>query len=494
MERATRGRRFLCVRLDAAPASFGEPAHAHASLPSCAPRVSAGAVIRRFFAAEAPLARQVWSLAWPSIIHMLLVTLVFLVNRAMLGRYSPTALASMQISGSLVWTMYSVFTASSAGTLAVVARNVGAGNREAAAKASRASILFALGLGLAVIVPILVANGALLRLLFPNAGEAVIADSSAYLWIVLPFLPLAFVEAIAAASLQGSGDTRTPLYVAAVGNVLHIGLSATLIFGRFGLPELGVRGAAIGMAATMALEALLLTAALLSKRSPLPLRIASLRGSAAELKRVLRVSLPAFAEKVFYQSGYMGFVAIIGLLGATAMAANQALVSIEAICFLSADGFGVAAGAIIAQKLGAKRPSEAARAGLISAAMAVFVLTSFGLLFAALPRALMLSFTSDPDIVALGARSLLVAAVAQPFMAFATVVGMGLRGAGDTKTVLGVTLVCSLVVRLTATWFFAVTLGMGLFGVWLGSTADWVLRSVLLGIAYARGGWRRVVV
>lgn len=492
MERGSRPRRFPIVNLEAAPAPCGESSPA--SLPYPAPRGSAAAVIRRFLAAEAPLARQVWSLAWPAITHMLLVTLVFLVNRALLGRYSPTALASMQISGSLVWTTYSVFTASSAGTLAIVARNVGAGDREAAAKASRASLLFAFGLGLAVVVPILIANGALLRLLFPKAGPEVIAHASAYLRIVLPFLPLAFVEAIAAASLQGSGDTRTPLYIATAGNFIHIALSSTLIFGHFGLPELGVRGAAIGMAATMALEGILLTAALLSKRSPLPLRTATIRGSAVELKRVLRVSLPAFAEKLFYHSGYLGFVAIIGLLGATAMAANQALISIEAICFLSADGFGVAAGAIIAQKLGAKRPTEAARAGLIAAVMAVLVLSFFGLLFAIIPRALMLSFTSDPNIVSLGARSLLVAAAAQPFMAFATVVGMGLRGAGDTRTVLGVTLVCSLVVRLIATWLFAVTLGMGLFGVWLGSTADWVLRSVLLAIAYARGRWRRVVV
>jgi putative MATE family efflux protein len=425
---------------------------------------------------------------------MLLVTLVFLVNRALLGRYSATALASMQISGSLVWTIYSVFTASSAGTLAVVARSVGAGDREAAAKAARSSLLFALGLGLVVVVPILIANGALLRALFPRAGAEVIADSSAYLWIVLPFLPLAFLEAIAAASLQAAGDTRTPLYVATAGNLIHIVLSSVLIFGHFGMPELGVRGAAIGMAATMAIEGMLLTAALLSKRSPLPVRSAPSRGSLSELARVLRVSAPAFAEKLFYQSGYMGFVAIIGLLGAAAMAANQALISIEAICFLSADGFGIAAGAIIAQKLGAKKVSEASRSGLIAAAMAVLLLTSFGLLFAAAPRALMLSFTDDAAIVDLGARSLFVAAVAQPFMAFATVIGMGLRGAGDTKTVLGVTLVCSLGVRLAATWFFAVTLGMGLFGVWLGSTADWVVRSILLGIAYARGGWRKVVV
>jgi putative MATE family efflux protein len=457
-------------------------------------RGSTPAVIRRLFAAEAPLARQVWALAWPAITHMLLVTLVFLVNRALLGRYSATALASMQISGSLVWTIYSVFTASSAGTLAVVARSVGAGDREAAAKAARSSLLFALGLGLMVVVPILIANGALLRALFPKAGAEVIAEASAFLGIVLPLLPLAFLEAIAAASLQASGDTRTPLYVATAGNVIHIGLSSVLIFGRFGMPELGVRGAAIGMAATMGIEGVLLTAALLSKRSPLPMRSAPFGGSLAALARVLRISAPAFAEKLFYQSGYMGFVAIIGLLGAAAMAANQALVSIEAICFLSADGFGIAAGAIVAQKLGAKKVGEASRSGLIAAGMAVLVLTSFGLLFAAAPRALMLSFTDDAAIVDLGARSLLVAAVAQPFMAFATVIGMGLRGAGDTKTVLGVTLVCSLGVRLAATWLFAVTLGMGLFGVWLGSTADWVVRSIMLGVAYARGGWRKVVV
>ncbi len=452
-----------------------------------------GAATRRL-RVQAPLARELWALAWPAITHMFLLTLMFLAGRVMVGHYSSTALASLQISGTLTWATYSLFTAFSAGTLAVVARCVGAGDRLAAARAARSSILFAAGLGLVVALPIRIANGALLGALFPAAGPEVLAQAGAYLHIVLPVLPLAFVEAIAAAALQGSGDTRTPLYVATAGNLVNFALSYVLIFGRFGAPELGVRGAAIGNAATMAIEGVLLAGALLSKRSPLPLRAVT-RDRAADLgalRRVLRVSAPAFAEKGAYHGGYLAFVAIIGTLGAMAMAANQALVAIEAVCFLSADGFGVATGAVVAQKLGAGQPGEANRAGWIGAAMATALLTTLGLGFVIAPRLLVGAFSRDPEIVALGARALLVTALAQPFMAFATVTGMSLRGAGDTRTVLGVTVVCAVVVRLAATYFFAVTMGLGLVGVWMGSTADWVCRSVLLGAAYARGKWRAV--
>ncbi|WP_437975197.1 MATE family efflux transporter [Sorangium sp. So ce295] len=445
----------------------------------------------------AALAGQVWRLAWPAITHMLLLTLVFLVGRGMVGRYSTTALASMQICGTLTWTIVSVFSATSAGTLAVVARSVGGGDRDAAAAAARASLLFALALGAAIALPLLLACGPLLRALFPHAGGAVIEQAAAYLGIVLPALPLAFVEATAAAALQGVGDTRTPLAVATLGNLVNVAVSAVLIFGHLGLPALGVRGAAVGVACTMATEALLLTAALLSRSSPLPLRPApgaAPQASAAALARVLRVALPAFAERSAYHAGYMGFVAIIGLLGAAAMAANQALIAVESVCFLSAEGFGIAAGALMAQRLGARSPRDAARVGLVAALMAIVALSAFGVLFALVPRPLLLAFSSDPALLALGERALPVAAVAQPFMAFATVMGMGLRGAGDTRTVLAVTLVCSLLVRLGGTWLFAVPLGHGLVGVWMGSTADWICRSALLAVAFARGRWKSLAV
>ncbi len=439
---------------------------------------------------QGSLTREVWGLAWPAITHMLLITLMYLAGRVMVGRYSGPALASLQISGTLVWSSYSLFTAFSAGTLAVVARSVGAGDRVAAARSARAAMLFSFLLGVAVVVPIRVANGALLRLLFPRADAIVIEQASAYLHIALPALPLAFVEAVAAASLQGAGDTKTPLYAATLGNIVNVVLSFVLIFGRFGAPELGVRGAAIGHAATMCIEGVALAAVLFSKRSPLPLR--DLGGGAWDgLGRVTHVSWPAFAEKATYHTGFFLYIAILGLLGSSALAANQALIALEAICFLSADGFGVAAGAIVAQKLGAERPREAARAGLIAAGLSAGSLTLAGLVFAIAPRLLVSAFSSDPAIVGEGARALFVAAFAQPFMGFAMVIAMALRGAGATRTVLTSTAVSTLVVRNVATYALAITFGLGLTGVWLGSTADWVCRSLMLGATYLRGRWKQ---
>ncbi len=432
------------------------------------------------------------ALALPAIASSLLQTLVLVVDRAMLGHHGEASLAAMQIAGPIEWSLWSVFSAFQVGTIARVGRHVGARQPPLAQRAARVSLLFALsgGLFVALVSPALLAATTLAS---AHASGAVILEARAYLGITLLASPVVFAGATAIATLQAGGDTRTPLAIGVGVNVLHVGMNRVLILGAFGIPSLGARGAAISTSVTFTLEAALAIGALLQPHRPAALRGAPSAGRAgyvAEGKAIGRIALPALLERMLYHAGYLGFVAILALLGDAPMAANQALLSVESICYLSADGFGIAAAALVAQKLGAARPADAARAARLSTAYACALLSSMGIVAFVLRQGALRVFTDDPLVIAIGMGAFPVLMIAQPFMATGTVLAQSLRGAGQTRSVLLVSAIGALGVRLGCTWLFAIKLGMGLTGVWLGSTCDWAVRSGLLvavGRAYVRG-------
>jgi len=420
---------------------------------------------------------QVAQLALPAIGQQLLHTAVFLVDRAMLGRYSSHALASMQISGPVVWSVFSVLSAFAVGSVALVGRAVGAKDERLASAATRASLGFAglCGTGAAVVGLLLIP---FVLALFPESGAEAQAEGRAYLEVAWLAMPFGLLSLTAASVLQAAGDTKTPFYVSAAGNVLNVVVSYVLVFGAYGFPELGARGAAIGSAAALGLQAVALLGWLTTGRARLNPQVRG--GERQALRRVLRVAGPALAERLVQHLGFMGFVMMVGYLGWRAMAANQALISLESIAFLSADGLGIAAAAVVAQRLGAEEPDLAALGARIATGMGVALLCVVALVFALVPELLLRAFTDDPSLVALGTPCLLIAAVAQPFMGAAIVSTQALRGAGATRLAFLVTLAGALFVRLGATYLLAFEFDLGLIGVWLGSTCDWVVRAMIL--------------
>jgi putative MATE family efflux protein len=430
------------------------------------------------------LRKEVTQLALPAILHSLLQTLVFVVDRVMLGHHAKTSLAAMQIAGPLEWSTMSVFLAFEIGTIARVGRLVGKGDKDAARTAAVVSLVMAIAIGSAVA---LVGRAVIwaLPLGFRDASPETIHSARAYLSVTLGASPIVFVAAAATAILQASGDTRTPLAIGVFANVIHVALNRVLILGAFGVPALGPLGCGISTAFTFTIEAGIAVWVLQAGTGRVSLRgpQTSMR---EEARAIGRVSWPAALERFLYHTGFTAHVVMLGWLGDTAMAANQALISIESICFLSADGFGVAAAALVAQKLGAGKPDEARGAARIAAAQSAAMLTTLGLLAFAAKGVIVPLFTDDPGVATMGIGAMWVLALAQPAMAVGIVLAQALRGAGETRSVLAVTSVGVLVIRLSTTWLFAFHAGLGLVGVWLGSTCDWFVRTSLLVPLVAR--------
>ncbi|MBI2394088.1 MAG: MATE family efflux transporter [Deltaproteobacteria bacterium] len=436
--------------------------------------------------------RSIVTLAAPAIAALLLQTGVLWADRIMLGHFSATALGAMQIAGPIEWTLVSVASAFAVGTLALVGRAVGAGDHAAARRHTTISMVVAVALGTIAMLAAYALVLPTLHLMFANT-DAAAEVARQYLQVALLAAPFYCVGVAGFAALSAAGDTVTPLKIGVAVNVVHVGINWLLIGGHWGFPALGARGAGWSTAASYTAEALLTFAAL--SRAGLPASLRPFRwpfGDAAgrdALRALRRLSLHATSERVVYHVAYMAFVWMIARLGDDAMASNQALIAIEAISFMTVEGFATASGALVAQELGARRPERATWVGWASTGLAVLTLSSFGLLFLALRHQLPALVTPRADLQAEAARALIVVAIAQPFMAVGVVLGQAVRGAGATRLALFVSLFGGFVVRLVVTWI-ATSRGFGVMGVWMGSTADWASRTLLLIAIWRLGTWR----
>ncbi len=437
---------------------------------------------------------EVGRLAWPAILQGMVVTVIFFTDRLLVGRYSAEAIGSMQISGPLLWSVFTVFGAFSAGVVAVIGRSVGAGDSARVHTTLVSVLLFAAVSGVGV-----GALGLATRPWFADVlgGDATSASlrslSETYMGIVFLATPLHFVGIAGTTALQASGDTRTPMKISVVVGLLNLALSWVLIYGHWGAPELGIAGAGVGTFAALSGTGALVLVALRRRAEPLSLR----RWTAPTLEAlapVLRVAGPTFGEKLVFHGGFLVFAAYIGRLGDVAMAANQVLIAIESMGFIVAAGFGIASGALVAQKLGVGRPDEAAACGWLSAALGVAVLGATGVLFWVVPGPLIGLISQDPEVMAIGVPCLRMAALAQPLMALVEAFSGALRGAGDTRSPLVVTLVSPVVFRLALCWWLAFDLGHGLLGIWIGTTIEWGVRALALGLIFGAGRWRSIEV
>lgn len=416
-----------------------------------------------------------------------------IVDTAMVGRLGAQALAGVGLGAQLMQAATAIFGAVTTGTTALVARFVGAGDREQAASTARQSMLFGGLVAATVAVVLILFAPQILGLLFGGSEEIVLEGATQYVRIVALSLTLQFLLIVSNGIMRGSGDTKTPMRIMAIMNVVNAAGNYFLIYGVGPFPALGLRGAAISTALSQTMGAIVAISTLVRGRTVLTVRFNNLRPDFGLVRRVLRIGVPAGVEQIMMQSAQIIYTMIIASLGTVAYAAHRVALNAESLSFMPGFGFALAATALVGQSLGANDPHEAERSGSESARLAVLSMSAMGLIFFLAPQAFVSLFTSDPGVQAQAATVLRIVAIAQPFLALAMVVGGALRGAGDTRAVLLITVTGVSLARIGVAYAL-VRAGLGLVGAWIGMVTDLAVRGSLLLWRFRRGTWKHLKV
>jgi len=210
------------------------------------------------------------------------------------------------------------------------------------------------------------------------------------------------------------------------------------------------------------------------------------------MARLWRLAWPLLTERMGSSFVHLIFMRLVAGLGTTILAAHQITLQVESLAFMPAWALGIAATTITGQAIGARLEHIAEAAVRRMMMLATIVMLSLALLFVVFGPNIVHLFGATDDVIAQTAVAIRISAAELLFMAWTFTIMGALRGAGDTVSPLIVGLASTLIFRLGGTLLLAYVFDLGLPGVWIATAVDWAVRSVGLGIFFARGAWKRL--
>jgi len=423
-----------------------------------------------------------------------LQVLALAVDTAMCGRLPnpDPALTALGFSTQVVFLLLVAMIGLSVGSVALVARAYGGEDRARVnylmEQSTQLTVLLALGVAL---VGNLVAPS-LVRLL--GAQEATIPLAMDYLRPLMTFSLFHYLSILYGATLRGVGNTRLAFEAALFHNGLNVLFNYGLILGNFGLPELGVKGAAIGTVLSQFFGVAFLLVRL--HRGVLPGIHAPIRPRAVDREvtaELWRIGWPAAMDMVILNAGFMTVVGLVGWYDEVAVAAHSIGLRIQGLAFVPGLAIARAAGAMIGNALGAGDRDEARALVLLSVKVCGAVMASLGLLIILLSDGIVAMFglREGTAIAEYTTQWVWILGAGMPIVGVWIALAGMLQGAGHTMASLRINGFSTLLVQIPLCWLLGYPLGLGPLGVWLGFPCGFLVKVWLGTRAYKKGEWAR---
>jgi putative MATE family efflux protein len=432
-------------------------------------------------------APRLFNLTWPLLVELLLGMAVGIVGTALAARLSDTSGAAFAMAHHVFGTLFIVFRIVGAGVGVVLTQALGAGRRDAADGVARAVLGASTWIGLAVALPAALGAPGLLRLL--NAPAEVLPLAVPLLMALAPAMLLDAWNASMTAVMRAHLRARDTLAVMVAMQLTHLALMGPLMFGFGPVPALGLPGYAVAVIVARLL-AIALHLWLWRVRLGLrPVWSDAWRLPRGELAAVARIGLPGAAENIAYRLAYMVSVAVVGSLGAAALAVHAYAMQMIMVVLLFGLATGLSVEVLVGHMVGAGRLHDAHT--LVRRALArglAVSVTVASLVALAGPWTLRL-FTQDAEIIHAATVLLWWTVLLEPGRTFNLVVINALRATGDARFPVVAGAASMVVVLAGGSWLLGSHFGLGLVGVWIAYIADEWLRGLIMWRRWATLAW-----
>ncbi|MCP4873157.1 MAG: MATE family efflux transporter [Proteobacteria bacterium] len=439
------------------------------------------------------IARQLWDLALPVIGLNVLNVLALAVDTAMCGRLpdAEVALAGLGFATQIIFLLMVAMLGLTVGTIAIVSRAHGAGEHERVEHVMRQSIQLTVVVAACVAVVGNLVAGPVVSLLGAQGPELEAAVS--YLRPLLTGTVFYYLMILFAGVLRGVGNTKLPFRIVVVVNLINFGLNYGLILGNYGLPQMGVQGAAIGTLIAYAAGAV--TYFVVLRRGAVPGMRPRLSPASIDhplTRDLFRIGWPAALDMVILNAAFLSIIGMLGRVGPEAVAAHGVGLRIQALAFVPGMSISQATAAMVGQSLGAGNIDRANSTIKASIFMCTGVMTVLCLTIVASAWPITTIFDLDPngEVARLSVMWMTILGLGMPIVGpWIAFVGM-LQGSGFTMWSLRINGIATLL-QIPLSFVLGFTLGLGPAGIWVAFPLSFVLKAALGYVVWKRQNWAK---
>ncbi|MEP2934908.1 MAG: MATE family efflux transporter [Gilvibacter sp.] len=433
-----------------------------------------------------------WRLAAPVMLGMLGHTFVSFVDNIMVGQLGTAELAAVSLGNSFMFIAMSLGIGFSTAITPLVAAADAEGDAAKGKNAFKHGLFLCTVLGVLLFLMVFFAKP---LMYFMKQPEEVVLLAMPYLDLVaFSLIPLIIFQAFKQCS-DGLSMTKAPMYATLLANIVNIVLNYLLIFGKFGFPELGIVGAAIGTLVSRCIMLgylwLIMKRNLKSQFYVIGIKLFTL--TKESIKRLINLGFPSALQMFFEVAIFTAAIWLSGILGKNPQAANQIALNLSSMTFMVAMGLSVAAMVRVGNQNGLARFRELRRIAfsifLLTTLLAVFFAIIFVLFNSQLPKIYVdfddaINFNDNFEVVSIAAKLLIVAAVFQISDGLQVAVLGALRGMQDVKIPTVITFVAYWLVGFPISYYLGLHTDYASAGIWIGLLAGLTTSGVLLLIRF----------